>query len=149
MEKKRIKKSITIDASKEKVWDVLMLDNYNSIWYACFSEGTVAVTDWQVGSKVIFKDGSENGLIGTVMINEPSKMLSVTYTGMLEGGKEDYESEAAKDFAGSEETYVLSENNNVTTLDISVDMGADYFDMMTEAWDHALVSIKELSENKN
>lgn len=49
-----IEKSIKINAPKEKVWEVLVNNDLNQTWYAVFSEGTFAETDWKIGSKVIF-----------------------------------------------------------------------------------------------
>jgi len=40
-----IKKSIEINAPKEKVWDVLLSDSYTGIWYLAFGEGVHAETD--------------------------------------------------------------------------------------------------------
>ena len=51
----------------------------------------------------------------------------------------------AKAMSGTEETYELSDSNGTTKLVISVDMGEDYFDEMSVAWDAALQRISELS----
>jgi len=95
-EVKRIKKSIQINATKEKVWDVLFTDHYTRIWYAAFGEGSHADTDWEVGSKAIFADGSHSGLIAEVIVNQPNEKLSVEYTGVLNDKTEDYDSDVAK-----------------------------------------------------
>ena len=61
---------------------------------------------------------------------------------------EDFESDDAKGIKGSLETYKLSEMNGVTHLVIESDMGEDYFEKMSLAWNKALIKIKELAENK-
>lgn len=143
-----IRKSIDINAPKEKVWDVLLKDEFTRIWYSEFSEGSHAVTDWKVGSKAIFKDHSGNGLIAKVIANEPCKLLSIEHQCMLMNGVEDYESKYAKEVKGAKETYKLSEENGITHVDIECDMGPDMFEMMAGAWDKALQKVKELSEAK-
>jgi hypothetical protein len=55
MEKMVIKKSVDIHASKEKIWNVLMDDHYSRQWYAEFSEGTYAETDWNEEAKLCFR----------------------------------------------------------------------------------------------
>ncbi len=146
MKNQTIKKSIDINASKEKVWDVLTNDSLNRIWFNEFSEGTKADTDWQIGSKAIFTDSSGMGIIGKIAESKPGEYLSIEYLGVAANGAEDYESEEAKSVIGNFENYTLTENNGITHLDISSDMGAEYFDMMSAAWDKAVLKIKELAE---
>jgi len=146
METQKIEKSIEINAPKEKVWDVLILDEYNREWYKSFSEGTHADTDWQVGSKAIFTDNSKDGIIGRIIKNEPGKALEIEYDGMIMGGVEDYDGDLAKKVKGGKETYLLTSNNGKTTLSVSCDMDPEYLEMMTEQWGVAMEKIKELSE---
>jgi uncharacterized protein YndB with AHSA1/START domain len=144
---KTIKKQIDINASKENVWEALTKDELNKIWYAEYSEGTTAKTDWQVGSKVTFVDSSGSGIIGKIIESKPGGLLSIEYTGVVENGAENYENEGAQQVKNTFEIYKLSENNGVTHLDISSDMGEEYFEMMDAAWDRAMEKIKELAEN--
>jgi hypothetical protein len=145
---KTMKKSISIQASKEKVWDVLLNDKYTRIWYAEFSEGTHAETDWKEGSKVVFSDNTKSGLIGTIITNKANEMLSVEYHGVLENGKEEYGNAGAEAMKGFIETYRLSEKSGSTHLSIECDMGEDYFESMSASWEKALQKIKALAETK-
>jgi hypothetical protein len=45
MKKRTIKKAIAINASRQKVWDVLLLDKYTRMWYSEFSEGSRVETN--------------------------------------------------------------------------------------------------------
>jgi len=148
METKIIKKSINLQAPKEKVWDVLINDKFTRIWYAEFSEGSHADTDWKVGSKVTFTDHSMSGIVGRVIANNPYEIISVEYEGLVKDGVEDYESKAAKNMKGGRETYRLSEMDGVTHLLVEGegDMPSDFFESMSGLWDKALMKIKELSE---
>lgn len=143
---KTIKKSIEVNASKEKVWQVLIDGRYTKIWYAEFHEGSQAVTDWKLGSKAIFKDNDGNGIIGTIVKNNPTEILSIEYSGMLIKNVEDYESDMAKEMKGVQETYILSEREGVTTLNIECGMTDEMYEMMNGLWDKALVKLKELAE---
>lgn len=146
METMLIKKSIEVNAPKESVWETIISNNKNKIWFNAFSDGTQAQTDWQTGSKVIFADASKNGIIGVIKVNKPAEELVIEYNGVLNDGVENYETEEAQGMNGFQEIYRLKEENGLTRMDMQCDMGADYFEMMSDAWDHALVIIKELSE---
>jgi len=148
METQLIEKSIEINASKEKVWNVLVLDQYNLQWYHAFSEGTHAETDWKVGSKTVFTDHSNDGMIGRVIENKPGESLVIEYEGVIMKGVEDYDSDVAQKVKGGRESYILTHSNGTTSLYISCDMDPEYFDMMSGQWDIALEKIKELSENQ-
>lgn len=147
MKKVTIKKSILLSAPKEIVWDVILNDKFTRIWYAAFSEGSHAQTDWRIGSKAIFTDYSNSGLIGKIVANEPYEIISIMYQGIVTNGKEDYDSEIAKDVLGGLETYRLTEKNGGTHLSIECDMGEDFFESMSMAWDRALEKIKQLCES--
>ena len=144
----QIKKSVEINASNEKVWNVLILDDYNKEWYSAFSEGTHAETDWKVGSKVVFFDKSKDGMIGKIIENEPGKSLVIEYDGVIMQGIEDYDSEVAKKVKGGQESYILTDVDGATNLAISSDMDPEYYEMMSEQWDVALDKIKTLAEQQ-
>ena len=145
--RKQIKKNIDIQASKENVWEVLLNDSFTRIWYAEFSEGSHADTDWHVGSKAVFKDHSGSGIVGTIIANEPAKLLSIEYNGFVNKGVEEYEGRIAESVKGARETYHLSENDGFVTVAIECDMDETMFDTMSAAWEKALSKIKSLSEN--
>jgi len=147
MKEEIIKKSIEINAPKEKVWEVLLRDEYTRIWYAEFSEGTHAETDWKVGSKILFTDNSGSGLVSKVMVNKPFEAITIEHQAAIIQGKEDVDSADAKNWKGCVETYLLSEKDGVTTLSIYNEMPEEYLEPFLLAWDKALPKIKELSES--
>ena len=146
MNAQRISKAISINAPREKIWRVLTEDQYTRRWYAEFSEGTHAITDWKVGSKALFVDDSKCGLASKVVENKPPEFLSLEHQGIVNDGIEDYESDMAKSVKGGCENYSLTEQDGVTRLFIEADMAPEYFDSMSLSWDRALELIKEFSE---
>ena len=146
MEAQIIKKSIEINAPVEKIWDVLLQDQNNRIWYAEFSPGAFAETTWQEGTKVAFKDDGGGGIFGTIVANQYGKLLSIEYQGIINANQEDYDSEEAQQVKGGREIYRLADKNGATQLEIEVDMGEEMYEMMAGAWDKALQKIKELAE---
>jgi hypothetical protein len=146
---KKIEKSVLINASKEKVWDVLTLDKYTADWYAVFSPGSHAVTDWKQGSKALFIDHTKSGMIAKVVESIPAKSLIIEYTGMIINGKEDYDSAESKKYSGGLETYHLYDDNGATKMDITSDMDEDMYEKMSNLWEKAFERVKELAETNH
>lgn len=144
---KAIKNTVLINASKEKVWDVLTKDHYTRQWYAEFMEGSHAVTDWKEGSKALFLDKDGNGMATKVTESKPGESLVLEFTGVVMKGQEDYESDMAKQVIGGNESYRLSEKDGKTQLDTSADMEDEMYEMMADSWKRALKKLVELAEN--
>ncbi len=143
---KTIKKSIDINAPKEKVYRLLIDDSATREWYAEFNPGAYADTDWKQGSDVMFKDGEGNGIAGKIIENTPGKAIVIEFDAMVSQGKINKDGEELKEFAGTREEYHLSQQGNATRLDISSDMTEEYYDMMSEKWDKALQVLKRMAE---
>jgi uncharacterized protein YndB with AHSA1/START domain len=139
---------IEINAPRERVWEILFGEKTYSIWTAPFAEGSTAETDWQKGSKALFHDGSGKGMISRIAENVPNEYMSIEHLGMFDNGKEDFESEEVKKWAGAKENYTLTDLGGKTALVIDMDMGDDknmiaYFE---KTWPQALDKVKELAE---
>ncbi len=141
-----IDKEIDIDAPRERVWDVLTGDGTYRQWTAEFAEGSYADTDWQEGSSARFLGPDGTGLVGRVVASRRPELLDVEYTGVVVGGSHDTESEHARAWAGTHETYRLAEAGGRTHLAISAPMEDAHYEDMAGAWDRALARVKELAE---
>ncbi len=142
---KTLRKSIWIDAPREKVWKVLFDERFTRIWYSVFSRGSHPESDWMLGSKALFTDGSQTGLVGRIVEKRTHELLSIEYEGIVMRGREDYESDHAHDVQGAQEVYRLKGNGPRTQLLVECDMGAEFCDTMARAWERALLKIRELS----
>jgi uncharacterized protein YndB with AHSA1/START domain len=139
--------NITINAPREKVWNILWGKDSYPKWASAFSENSTAVTDWKKGSKAFFTDGSNSGMVSRISESIPNEYLEITHEGMLVDGKEDYSPAATQGWAGAKETYTLKDNNGQTELLIQTDITDEYLDMFNTAWPKALDAVKQLSEN--
>lgn len=141
---KKITKSITVNAPKDRVWSVLTTADRYAEWAAVFSpDGKAGVqTDWQEGSKVVFTDGQGMGLVGTITKHVPNEIITFSYVAEL--GEDGVETETA--MKDSVEQYAVAEQDGMTLLSIELDMEEEYYDMMAAAWDKALVKVKEMAE---
>src|SRR5882757_4772596 len=125
--------TLTLKAPKDKVWNTLWEDSSYRAWTAAFTEGSRAETDWKKGSKVLFLDGKNSGMVGTIAENIPNEMMSIRYLGNVKEGIEDLDSEEARQWINAYENYSLRTVNGDTEL--KIDMGgavippelADYF----------------------
>lgn len=145
---KKLEFKTVINASPEKIWEVLLGKDTYPIWTAVFAEGSNVKTDWKKGSKAIFLDGKGNGMVSEIAENIPGKFLSIRHLGDVINGKEDLESEKVKEWAGAYENYTLTEVDGQTEWSISLDIVEDYEDYMMDTWPQALKKVKELAENK-
>jgi len=109
MERKNF--SISINASRAKIWDVLWSDGSYRKWTSVFAEGSRAETDWKKGSKVLFHDGKGDGMVSTIIENIPNEFMSIKHLGEVKNGIEDTVSEKVKQWAGAMENYTLKDVN--------------------------------------
>lgn len=138
-----------INASPAKVWDVLWGEASYPVWTAAFAEGSHVETDWQKGSKVLFLDGNNRGMVSRIADHVPNQFMSIEHLGEYKDGVEDYDSPSVKEWAGAKENYTLSPSNGGTHLLIEMDMGGSdtgMIDYFKNTWPKALNKVKELAE---
>lgn len=144
--------TISIDAPREKVWDVLWNDATYPVWTAPFSPGSRAETDWQKGSKTLFINDDRDGMVSTIAENIPNEFMSIKHLGVVHKGVEDTESEKAREWAGGLENYTLKTVNGQTELVVDMttenEIPQEYKDFFLDTWPKALDKVKELAEKK-
>jgi len=146
--------NIEINAPREKVWEVLFGEKTYPMWTTVFSEGSKAETDWQKGSKALFIDDSNRGMVSRIADNVPNEYMSIEHLGMYDNGVEDYESEHVKMWAGAKENYTLTDLGGKTNLHIFMEMNESeknkqMIDMFAGMWPKALAKVKELAETSD
>ena len=139
---------IELDAPREKVWDVLWGKETYPLWTAPFGEGSRAETDWKEGSKVLFLNADNEGMVARIAKNIPNEYMSIEHLGVVMGGIEHTENEKSGEWAGSLENYTLKEANGKTQLMVDMDVTEEYQDFFNTTWPIALGKVKELSEKK-
>lgn len=141
VERAALKKMITIKASAEKVWHVLMKPDLIKQWATAFSEGTYVETDWKTGSPVVWKDKEGDiGARGIVVINNPNTLLKVDFY-------DDVNAKPSSATGEYSETYVLQPANDKTELTIySGLLSVTHTKQHSPLWDKAMAKIKEVAE---
>lgn len=137
-----------INASAQKVWDVLWNKDTYGQWTAPFNPVSRMETDWKVGGKTYFLDADGNGMVTAIeSMNEPYEIV-FKQLGEVNNGVEDTTSEDAKLYAGSFEKYFLNETNGATKLNVSVDTMEEYRNFMEEAFIKGLEIVKKIAETR-
>lgn len=141
--------STVIYAPKEKVWRVLWGEDTYPVWTSYFSEGSRAESDWEEGSRVVFLNAKNEGMISRIAKMEANRYMSFEHQGMIDPeGNEDLESEKVKAWAGATENYTLEEEGGKTKLTVDMDIDESYKDHFRDIFPKALNRVKELSEEK-
>jgi uncharacterized protein YndB with AHSA1/START domain len=146
----KLKFSIEINATKEKVWNTMLEDKTYRIWTEAFSKGSHYIGDWSKGSKILFLGPNENGemggMVSRIKENKKYEFISIEHIGMVQDGKEDTTSEAIKVWAGALENYTFKDKSGTTEILVEMDSNEEYTEMFEGMWPNALQKLKELAE---
>ena len=143
---KKLSFCITIDAPREKVWNIIIGKDTYPQWTAPFAEGSQAETDWKKGSKALFLDGKGNGMVSEIVENRPGEFLSIRHYGAIKNGVEDTTSEEVKKWANAMENYTLETLDGKTVWTVDMDITGDFAAYMEKTWPLAQAKVKDLSE---
>jgi uncharacterized protein YndB with AHSA1/START domain len=136
------KANVIIHKPAAKVWDALT--NPHIIKQYFF--GTNAISDWKVGSELIFRgewEGKTYEDKGTILESVPNKLLKYTYLSSMSGLEDKPENYANI-------TYELQEEVGKTMLSITQDNIANEKarEHSAQNWQYVLNSMKELLEKQ-
>ena len=141
--------NITIDAPRQKVWEVLWNDQSYREWTTVFGEGSRVETDWKKGSKVLFMGSAQDGMLSMINDIRANEFMSFKHLGMIENGVEDVSSEKVKQWAGAMENYTLEDKNGKTELTVDMDITAEHKEQFQKIFPQALEIVKRLAEKNN
>ncbi len=141
---------IEIEASTQKVFDLMLGKTNYEIWTTPFSEGSTYIGNWEKGSKMIFTNATdikiENGMLSEIAENIPGKYISICHKGMLVDGLEILAGPQVDAWVNSTENYSYLPTDTGTKLIIEIDINQDYKDFFDESWPLALKKLKEICE---
>ncbi len=139
---KKLVFSTQIKATKQRVWNILWSEETYPLWTKVFSETSRAESDWQEGSKILFIDCENNGMLSRIERLIPNEFMSFEHLGVLKNGVEDF----SQDWAGAHENYTLTEEGGYTMLHVEVDSDDQFSNFFVDTFPKAMELIKSLSE---
>ena len=142
--------TIGIHASKQKVWETMLAPTsykewVNAAWPGSFFEGK-----WEKGVdlKFISKDGG--GTMANLIEHKPYDRIVARHIAvLLRGGAEDRDSDLAKGWVGTLESYTFTEQKGQTQLKVVLNINPEWAAMFNEGWPKALAKLKEICEQHN
>lgn len=145
---KQLNYSITIDADRSHVWEIMLAPGKYEQWVKAFSENAQFEGRWEAGATVKFIDPNMGGSKAILEIFEPPHCILARNIAMISAdGNEDKDSEAALQWVGSTEKYLLTEFDGTTTLTIEMQTHPAFVEMFDTCWPTALNTIKTLCES--
>ena len=136
-----VKKTISINAGSLKVWNALT----DRATIKKYFFGTEAISDWKVGSTLIFQgewEGQTYQDKGNILAVDPGKLLQYNYWSGFSGLEDTIENYSLV-------TYRLEGNDNTTTIQLTQEgFASDEARAHGESgWTMVLENLKKLLEN--
>ncbi|MBB4805767.1 hypothetical protein HNP38_001039 [Chryseobacterium defluvii] len=134
---------VHINASPEKVWNVLWNDITYRQWTTAFTEGSFYQGSLEEGSIVKFFDPENNGMYSRVEKNVPDREMKFLHLGEIYDGVEQ-----PQDWGEATESYILEETEEGTLLKGVIQTPVEFKGFFEDRFPKALGIVKNLSENQ-
>ncbi len=139
---------IEIQASPEKIWEVLWNPKTFSEWRGFFNPNASFQSDWKVGGQTRFLDSANSGLVSTISNLEESRFVTFNHLGILVNGVPETNTRLIKEWSGAPERYLLIPlEDDKIRLQVEVRDFRGMRDKMDDAYPKALELVKKMAEN--
>lgn len=138
--------AIDINASAEKVWNVLLQDETYRQWTRVFCEGSYYKGELKAGGRVHFLTPAGNGMYSDIIFCTPPANILFQHIGEVADFVEQPINEITERWTGSFENYSLKNKGQITTLIAEIDLAPGHVDFFKEVFPAGLKKIKELAE---
>lgn len=143
---KKVQYQIGINCKPEKVFSIMLDEQYYREWTAVFNPTSHFKGSWKQGEVILFlgedQDGEEGGMHSLIEKMIPNEFLSIKHLGMLEKGKKTFFEE---DYY---ENYHFEETSAGTMLKVEMDTEDSWADYLDKTWPDALQKLKEICEKQ-
>ena len=144
---KKLEFKIEIAADKQKVWDTMLNPKTYKEWVSVSWPGSIYEGNWKQGENLRFLSPGQGGTMATVVELRPAEYLLARHIAVINSdGTEDRDSDIAKGWIGTTESYTFTETNGKTKLRVEINTPPDWEKMFTDGWPNALKKLKEISE---
>jgi len=140
---REMKFAIAINASREKVWNILWQDETFREWAGLIDLGTYLVGELKEGNEVQFISGNGYGVTSFVEKLIENEYLLLKHEADTQDSGENLRE---KEWTGGSESYVLDEQDGVTTLTAAFDVPPEQEEYFAVHYPKALDQVKVLAE---
>ena len=140
--------SIEINASKEKIWEVLWSDPTLRKWAGIIDEGTYLDGELEEGNEVNFMSASGYGVTSRVEELVPYQRMVFKQIADVKVSKDGSLERREKQWEGGLETYELKDSQGHIELSLEQDVPDELVEYFEKKIPEALECIKTLAEAK-
>lgn len=137
---------IEVNATPEKVWNILFNDETYRQWTAVFCQGSYYKGTLKQGGRVHFLTPEGSGMYADVIFCTPHSNMMFQHIGEVVDFVEQPINEAAEKWTGAFENYILKDNGDSTLLIAEIDLSPEHVEFFEENFPKGLEKVKELSE---
>lgn len=137
---------IDINATAERVWNVLLNDETYRQWTNFFYEGSYYKGELKQGGRVHFLTPEGGGMYADIIIYKPHSNILFQHIGEVVNSVEQPLDETAERWTGAFENYILKSSGSITKLIVEVDLTPEHANFINENFPKGLKKVKELSE---
>lgn len=135
----------TIEAPRERVWDVLTGARTYAVWSAPFQPGGRFEGTWAEGQRVHFLGPDDGGMVAELVVCRPHERITIRHLGFVVGGVEDTTSDAVRSWAPADETLILEPIAGGTRLIVRHEVAVEQVPMLRAMWRRALDQVEALA----
>ncbi len=145
---KKLEMKIDIAASRQKVWETMLAPATYKQWVDVSWPGSYYEGEWKQGQNLRFLAPGMGGTLARLVEHRPYEFSLAEHIASINSdGTEDRDSESAKNWIGSTESYTFTEKNGITTLKVEVNTYPEWIDMFASGMPKALAKLKEMCEH--
>lgn len=144
---KTLEFDIDISSDKRKVWDTMLQPDTYKQWVSDAWPDSTYEGQFKQGEEIRFISPGQGGTLATIDELRPLEYVHAEHIAVINpDGSEDRESETAKGWVGTEESYTFTGNNGNTHVKVEIKTNPAWEKMFADTWPRALEKLKEICE---
>ena len=146
---KKLVFKIDINAGRQKVWNTMLSADTYQQWVEPSWPGSKFFGNWKQGEEMRFLSSSGEGTKAFLNEVKQHELIKATHNAViLKDGSEDANSDLAKGWVGTTESYYFTEKNGKTEVKVEINTSPAWESMFSDGWPAALAKLKEISERR-
>lgn len=144
---KTLEFKIDINADKQKVWNTMLQPETYKQWVNVSWPGSIYQGEWKQGQGMRFVSPGQGGTFAELKEVTPYDHIHAEHTAVINpDGSLDRDSDMAKGWIGTTESYTFTKKNGKTELKVQIKTSPAWEEMFSDGWPNALEKLKELCE---